>query len=109
MLRQTMGLCASVAVLFGLIASTAVFAKDLGPSIDIPEGTNVQLLYNGNFSIKVADRIGSSRTFECTCVGGGGGTCEVNSITGGSAQRFVCLKGNTGTCKGDCSMTTGPQ
>lgn len=53
MLRQTMGLCASVAVLFGLIASTAVFAKDLGPSIDIPEGTNVQLLYNGNFSIRV--------------------------------------------------------
>ncbi len=108
MWRQILvGLCAVVAAHFSAIGSAGVFAKDLGPSIEVPQGAHVQLLYNGHFSLKVAGGLGLSGTFECTCVGGRG-TCEVNSLTGGDAQRFVCLKGKTGTCESGCSMTTGP-
>jgi len=106
MWRKTlMGLCAAVALLFGMNASAIVSAKDLGPSIEVSEDANVQLLYHGHFIIKVASGRGSSETFECTC--SGGGTCEVNSIVSESGHRFVCLKGTTGTCKSGCSMTTG--
>lgn len=108
MWRKTLvGLGAVIAVLSGLIVCVSVYAKDLGPSIEVPQDAHVQLLYHGHFTIKIAGRRGSSETFECTCTGGG--TCEVNSIVGGSGHRFVCLKGETGTCKSGCSMTTGIQ
>ena len=100
-------LCATVAVLFGVNASASVSAKDLGPSIEVPEDAHVQLLYRGHFSIKVAIGRGSSETFECTC--SGGGTCEVDSIVDENGHHFVCLKGTTGTCKSGCSMTTSTQ
>jgi len=98
-------LCATVAVLFGVNASASVSAKDLGPSIEVPEDAHVQLLYHGHFIIKVVSERGSPETFECSC--SGGGTCEVNSIVNESGHRFVCFKGTTGTCKSGCSMTTG--
>lgn len=106
MRRNTpVGLVAAVIALFGLIASASVFAKDLGPSVKIPEDAKVQMLYDGHFIIKVAGARGSSGIFECTCAGGGG-TCEVNSIMAGGDHRFVCLRGKTGTCDSSCTMTT---
>jgi len=105
MWRKTfLGRCAAVVVPFSLVAFAGVYAADLGPSIEIPKGARVQLLYDGHFTVKVADRFGLSGTFGCTCASGGG-TCEVNSIVDASGQRFVCLKGKTGTCTGACSMT----
>lgn len=100
-----MDLGAAIVLLAGLIVCVSVYAKDLGSSIEVPQGAKVELLYRGHFTIKVAARRGSPETFECTCTGGG--TCEVNSIVGESSHRFVCLKGETGTCKDSCSMTTG--
>jgi hypothetical protein len=95
----------AIAALAALTFCASVCAKDLGPSIEVPGNAQVELLYQGHFTIKVAGRRGSSETFDCTCMGGG--TCEVNSIVGESSHRFVCLKGETGTCKNACSMTTG--
>jgi hypothetical protein len=104
MWRKTLlGLCPAVVVLFGLVASASVYAKDLGSSVKIPEGGIVQLGFNGNFTIKVAGGSGLSGT--CTCAGNGG-TCEVSSIVVESGQSLVCQKGITGTCKSGCSMTT---
>lgn len=103
--RTLVGLWAMIAMLFGLIASVSVYAEDLGPSIEVPKDAKVQLQYDGYFTIKVADRFGLSGTFGCTCATGGG-TCEVNSIVDASGQRFVCLKGKTGTCASVCTMTT---
>ena len=106
MWRKTLtSLGATVAVLFGMNASAIVSAKDLGPTIEVPEDAHVQLLYHGHFIIKVVSGRGSSETFECTC--SGGGTCEVNSIVNESGHRFVCLKGTTGTCRSGCNLTTG--
>jgi hypothetical protein len=103
--RQTLVVGAAIAVLASLAVYVSASAKDLGPSIEVPGDARVELLYQGHFTIKVAGRRGSAETFECTCTGGG--TCEVNSIAGESGHRFVCLKGETGTCKSACSMTTG--
>src|ERR1700683_1862834 len=106
MWRKTLvDLGAAIALLTGLFGCASVYAKDLGPSIEVPQGAQVELLYRGHFTIKVAGRRGSSETFECTCTSGG--TCEVNSIVGDSSHRFICLKGETGTCKDACSMTSG--
>jgi hypothetical protein len=91
-------------VLFSLIASAIVVAKDVGPSITVPDRAGVQLLYKGHFTVKV-DGGGISGTFDCTCAGGGG-TCEVTSIAGENERFLICEKGKTGTCKSRCSMTS---
>lgn len=103
--KLLLGLCAAVVVLSGLIASASVSAKDVGPSITIPESARVQLLYKGHFIAKVEGGHGLSGTFDCVCAGGGG-TCEVTSIAGENERFLVCERGKTGTCKSRCGMTT---
>jgi hypothetical protein len=107
MWRKTfLGLCAAVVVLLGLAAPASVYAKDFGSSIKIPEGDKVQLGFNGNFSIKVSGG-GLRLSGTCTCLGGGGGKCDVESIVVESGQTLVCHKGQPGTsCAGRCSMIT---
>ena len=87
-----------------LCASASVRAKELGPSIKIPEGDIVKLGHNGNFTINAAGG-GLRVPGVCTC--GSVGTCEVESIAAAGDQLLVCHKRKSGTCTSSCSMTTG--
>jgi len=105
MWRKTiLALIAALVVVCGFAASASVQAKDLGPSIKIPEGDIVKLGYNGNFTINVA---GGALRVSGVCTCGSVGTCEVESIVVGGNQSLVCRKGKSGTCASRCSMTTG--
>jgi hypothetical protein len=104
--KMRLGICAAVVVLFGLVASASLNAKDFGPSIKIPEGAKVQLGFNGNFTIKVSGG-GLRLSGTCACMGGGGGKCEVESTVVESGQTLVCHKGQSGnSCESRCSVTT---
>jgi hypothetical protein len=46
--RAFLSLCVTVMVIFNLVAVSGVYAKDLGPSINISENSKVQLLNHRN-------------------------------------------------------------
>jgi hypothetical protein len=96
MLRRTLlGLCA-ITIMVGTSGGQAAGKKMLGPTVAIPKGGSVQMLNNGHFKIN-----GVSGTFDCSCYRGAG-TCVTSTTT----QGVSCTKGNTGTCTGDCAMST---
>lgn len=106
--RAFLSLCATVMVIFNLVAVSGVYAKDLGPSINISENSKVQLLNHGKyFTIKVSGEPRFSGTFACTCAGNASGNCEVASITDKNGQQsLLCHKGESTTCKSSCAMSS---
>jgi hypothetical protein len=102
--KMILGLCATILVLFSLVASASVHAKNLGSRIKVPPGGSVQMLNNGHFHIKGG--LGLTGSFSCTCDAKGGGTCEVSTASSGGTTMLICDKGKAGTCKGTCYMTT---
>ena len=100
MLRKALlGLFAITIMMVGTAGGQAAEKKVLGATVAVPKDSSVQMLNNGHFNIKT--RLGVSGTYDCSCYRGAG-TCVLSTTT----QGISCTKGQTGTCTGDCTMST---